>query len=81
MAEEKESTSMPLSQRGNPEDPEDPAKSPPTSPNSTTRKVSSDHRFLRFLLSSFRSPSFSLPLSRIFTLFELWHPILSQISS
>ncbi|RZC44117.1 hypothetical protein C5167_037066 [Papaver somniferum] len=42
MAEEKESsTSIPLSQRsgGNTEDPEDPAKSPPTSPNSSTRKA------------------------------------------
>ncbi|MCL7041510.1 hypothetical protein MKW94_011500 [Papaver nudicaule] len=46
MAEEKESsTSIPLSQRssgsGNntEEDPEDPAKSPPTSPNSSTRKA------------------------------------------
>ncbi|XP_020260068.1 protein LIKE COV 2-like [Asparagus officinalis] len=36
MAEEKESTSIPLSQAV---DPEDPAKSPPTSPNSSTRKA------------------------------------------
>ncbi|KAI3959653.1 hypothetical protein MKW92_012238 [Papaver armeniacum] len=44
MVEEKESsTSIPLSQRsgGNTEDPEDPAKSPPTSPNSSTRKCGS----------------------------------------
>ena len=40
MAEEKESTSVPLSQAANGgEDPEDPAKSPPSSPNSSTRKV------------------------------------------
>ena len=40
MAEEKESTSIPLSQGENGgEDPEDPAKSPPSSPNSSTRKV------------------------------------------
>jgi uncharacterized membrane protein len=41
MAEEKESTSIPLSQAGNVscEDPEDPAKSPPTSPNSSTRRA------------------------------------------
>ena len=40
MAEEKESTSIPLSQAENGGiDPEDPAKSPPTSPNSSTRKV------------------------------------------
>ncbi|KAK7856547.1 protein like cov 2 [Quercus suber] len=39
MAEEKESTSVPLSQAANGgEDPEDPAKSPPSSPNSSTRK-------------------------------------------
>ncbi|KAH7520769.1 hypothetical protein FEM48_Zijuj08G0181000 [Ziziphus jujuba var. spinosa] len=40
MAEEKESTSIPLSQaeNGTP-DPEDPAKSPPPSPNSSTRKA------------------------------------------
>lgn len=42
MAEEKESTSIPLSQGGGGggEDPEDPAKAPPNSPNSSTRKVS-----------------------------------------
>ncbi|XP_061355597.1 protein LIKE COV 2-like [Gastrolobium bilobum] len=41
MAEEKESTSIPLSQSDNAscEDPEDPAKSPPTSPNSSTRRA------------------------------------------
>ncbi|KAK7856544.1 protein like cov 2 [Quercus suber] len=40
MAEEKESTSVPLSQAANGgEDPEDPAKSPPSSPNSSTRKA------------------------------------------
>ncbi|MBA0779665.1 hypothetical protein Gotri_003893, partial [Gossypium trilobum] len=39
MAEEKESTSIPLSQAENGStDPEDPAKSPPSSPNSSTRK-------------------------------------------
>ncbi|XP_077248688.1 protein LIKE COV 2-like isoform X1 [Tasmannia lanceolata] len=38
MAEEKESTSIPLSQGGG-EDPEDPAKSPPNSPGSSTRKA------------------------------------------
>lgn len=44
MAEEKESTSIPLSQADNASpddisDPEDPAKSPPTSPNYSTRRV------------------------------------------
>ncbi|XP_042512854.1 protein LIKE COV 2-like [Macadamia integrifolia] len=39
MAEEKESTSIPLSQGGAGEDPEDPAKSPPNSPSSSTRKA------------------------------------------
>lgn len=46
MAEDKESTSIPLSQAGGNgganggcEDPEDPAKSPPNSPNSSTRKA------------------------------------------
>ncbi|PPS20420.1 hypothetical protein GOBAR_AA00150 [Gossypium barbadense] len=40
MAEEKESTSIPLSQAENGStDPEDPAKSPPSSPNSSTRKA------------------------------------------
>ncbi|XP_010246268.1 PREDICTED: protein LIKE COV 2-like [Nelumbo nucifera] len=39
MAEEKESTSIPLSQGDGCEDPEDPAKSPPNSPNSSTRKA------------------------------------------
>lgn len=41
MAEEKESTSIPLSQGGGGggEDPEDPAKAPPNSPNSSTRKA------------------------------------------
>ncbi|KAF5751820.1 hypothetical protein HS088_TW02G00839 [Tripterygium wilfordii] len=40
MAEEKESTSIPLSQADNvADDPEDPAKSPPSSPNSSTRKA------------------------------------------
>lgn len=40
MAEEKESTSVPLSQVDNGgQDPEDPVKSPPSSPNSSTRKV------------------------------------------
>ncbi|KAL5555801.1 hypothetical protein UlMin_038037 [Ulmus minor] len=40
MAEEKESTSIPLSQAENGgEDPEDPAKAPPGSPNSSTRKA------------------------------------------
>lgn len=41
MAEEKESTSIPLSQADNVscEDPEDPAKTPPTSPNSSTRRA------------------------------------------
>lgn len=41
MAEEKESTSIPLSQGDNAsrDDPEDPAKSPPSSPNSSTRRV------------------------------------------
>jgi len=45
MAEEKESTSIPLSQGDNAsrDDPEDPAKSPPSSPNSSTRRV---HFFL-----------------------------------
>ncbi|KAH0969679.1 hypothetical protein GBA52_028471 [Prunus armeniaca] len=38
MAEEKESSSVPLSQAENGIlDPEDPAKSPPSSPNSSTR--------------------------------------------
>ncbi|KAK9111201.1 hypothetical protein Scep_018720 [Stephania cephalantha] len=37
MAEDKESTSQPLSQSG--DDPEDPAKSPPNSPSSSTRKA------------------------------------------
>ncbi|RVW55243.1 hypothetical protein CK203_067042 [Vitis vinifera] len=42
MAEEKESTSVPLSQTGGNggEDPEDPEKTPPASPNSSTRKAS-----------------------------------------
>jgi len=50
MAEEKESTSIPLSQADNVscEDPEDPAKTPPTSPNSSTRRVG----YLLFLHSS-----------------------------
>lgn len=50
MAEEKESTSIPLSQaeNGGP-DPEDPAKSPPTPPNSSTRKVCLDLRRPSFL--------------------------------
>ncbi|KAG6504659.1 hypothetical protein ZIOFF_036995 [Zingiber officinale] len=39
MAEEKESTSIPLSQAA---DPEDPAKAPPISPSSSTRKVGLD---------------------------------------
>ncbi|GAV76358.1 DUF502 domain-containing protein, partial [Cephalotus follicularis] len=41
MAEEKESTSIPLSQADNAAglDPEDPAKSPPSSPSSSTRKA------------------------------------------
>ncbi|KAL9313505.1 hypothetical protein ACSQ67_018957 [Phaseolus vulgaris] len=41
MAEEKESTSIPLSQGDNAsrDDPEDPAKSPPSSPNSSTRRA------------------------------------------
>ncbi|XP_068661528.1 protein LIKE COV 2 [Aristolochia californica] len=39
MADEKESTSIPLSQVPPGEDPEDPAKSPPNSPNSSTRKA------------------------------------------
>lgn len=41
MAEEKESTSIPLSQAdtASGDDPEDPAKSPPSSPNSSTRRV------------------------------------------
>ncbi|XP_022750998.1 protein LIKE COV 2-like [Durio zibethinus] len=40
MAEEKESTSIPLSQAENGGvDPEDPVKSPPSSPNSSTRKA------------------------------------------
>ncbi|XXG73530.1 hypothetical protein AAC387_Pa07g2435 [Persea americana] len=40
MAEEKDaSTSTPLSQGGGGEDPEDPAKSPPSSPNTSTRKA------------------------------------------
>ncbi|KAK9010563.1 hypothetical protein V6N11_043445 [Hibiscus sabdariffa] len=40
MAEEKESTSIPLSQAENGGvDPEDPAKAPPSSPNSSTRKA------------------------------------------
>ncbi|KAG7034416.1 Protein LIKE COV 2 [Cucurbita argyrosperma subsp. argyrosperma] len=40
MAEEKESTSVPLSQVDNGgQDPEDPVKSPPSSPNSSTRKA------------------------------------------
>ncbi|GFS28971.1 like COV 2 [Actinidia rufa] len=39
MEDEKESTSVPLSQSGvDGEDPEDPVKSPPNSPNSSTRK-------------------------------------------
>ncbi|KAK9110524.1 hypothetical protein Sjap_018584 [Stephania japonica] len=37
MAEDKESTSQPLSQTG--EDSEDPTKSPPNSPSSSTRKL------------------------------------------
>jgi len=41
MAEEKESTSIPLSQAAEAVDPEDPAKSPPrpSSPTTSTRKV------------------------------------------
>ncbi|KAJ6798398.1 protein LIKE COV 2-like [Iris pallida] len=38
MAEEEESTSVPLSQ-SSPSDPEDPVKPPPNSPNSSTRKA------------------------------------------
>lgn len=53
MAEEKESTSIPLSQGGGGggEDPEDPAKAPPNSPNSSTRKVGSP-LFSRYLSSA-----------------------------
>jgi len=52
MAEEKESTSIPLSQADNVscEDPEDPAKTPPTSPNSSTRRVGSPNPFYFFTL-------------------------------
>jgi hypothetical protein len=41
MADEKESTSVPLSQAADAVDPEDPAKSPPrpSSPTASTRKV------------------------------------------
>ena len=41
MAEEKESTSVPLSQAADAVDPEDPAKSPPrpSSPTTSTRQV------------------------------------------
>lgn len=46
MAEAKESTSIPLSQA----DPEDEDKSPPNSPNSSTRKVS---LFLSLSLSTY----------------------------
>nr|ACJ84627.1 unknown [Medicago truncatula] len=54
MAEEKESTSIPLSQADNVscEDPEDPAKTPPTSPNSSTRRA------CRFVLQSWVSKKF-----------------------
>lgn len=40
MPEEKDATSVPLSQGSREdEDPEDPVKSPPNSPNSSTREV------------------------------------------
>ena len=53
MGDEKDATSVPLSQADNNaaiSDPEDPAKSPPSSPNSSTRKVSfqSSHLFSFF---------------------------------
>lgn len=52
MAEEKESTSVPLSQAENGEhDPEDPVKCPPTSSNSSTRQVTDLFgSYLRYLL-------------------------------
>ena len=53
MAEEKESTSIPLSQAENGgEDPEDPVKSPPTSSGSSTRQV-------RLILFNPRHPFFN----------------------
>ena len=68
MAEEKESTSIPLSQADNGgHDPEDPAKSPPNSPNSSTRKVG-----LFFLFHFFFSLGFPFQLLK----FELSSDLL-----
>lgn len=68
MAEEKESTSIPLSQAENgAQDPEDPAKSPPPSPNSSTRKVRS--RCSLAPISAVRLSRFDFIL--FFTIFRL----------
>ncbi|CAK8567836.1 unnamed protein product [Lathyrus sativus] len=72
MAEEKESTSIPLSQADNVscEDPEDPAKSPPTSPNSSTRRACC------FVLQSWVSKKFMTGIVVLFpvavTFFITW---------
>jgi hypothetical protein len=52
MAEEKESTSIPLSQATEAVDPEDPAKSPlrPSSPTTSTRKEFTCNNLRRALL-------------------------------
>lgn len=65
MAEEKESTSVPLSQSVT--DAEDPVKSPPNSPNSSTRKV----RFSLF----FYLPIFP-PKKSDFILFVIFHLLI-----
>lgn len=51
MAEEKESTSVPLSQAV---DPEKPSKAPPATPSSSTRKVRASRIIIAFVLYAYQ---------------------------
>lgn len=51
MAEEEESTSIPLSQAV---DPEEPAKAPPATPSSSTRKVRASRIIIAFVLYAYQ---------------------------
>lgn len=73
MAEEKESTSIPLSQAV---DPEDPAKSPPSSPNSSTRKVTRQISFYIFLPRPHPTPPRFFSVNYVFDFGSIWFRIL-----
>lgn len=72
MAEEKESTSIPLSQAV---DPENPAKAPPATPSSSTRKVRAPRIIIVFVLYAYQWDCVLESLYRKFRFFLFLLPL------